>query len=411
MDIKKLWGRVQNVLPLVYDDSLSYYEFLGKVVNKINEIIDNINGGFIDYVKEEIDELLSGALFRSSDKTVVISETEGTVVEGENAEAIQIGNIRHKISGTDVSLKGKDIVFFGDSWTVGGSASVPSLRFSTIAAGKLGMVERNFGVGASGFCIPNNEIISQVITAGNTMTDAEKAAVPIVVFIGGVNDWRHRGDYNISSAIFNSAVLSAVLRAKSTFPNAKIYVGISNATRTGMTDGWRNFITSAQNYIRRASGLDAIVMQWVAERTNYNSDYYRSDDLHLTDLGHSVLAGHIVQYILGGTDDINYYYGTLDVLDGVALEFSGHLFREGYDAVLIADSWTFTEPITENTLVGSVPDDLKPRTNLYIPIYRGNVGVGTVCITYSGNIRVTPNSGQTIPNGFTPTVRWPLNAP
>lgn len=62
MDIKKLWGRVQNVLPLVYDDSLSYYEFLCKVVNKVNEIIDNINGGFIDYVKEEIDELLGLSL-------------------------------------------------------------------------------------------------------------------------------------------------------------------------------------------------------------------------------------------------------------------------------------------------------------------------------------------------------------
>ena len=31
----------QKVLPLVYDDSLSYYEILCKVVNYINSIIDN----------------------------------------------------------------------------------------------------------------------------------------------------------------------------------------------------------------------------------------------------------------------------------------------------------------------------------------------------------------------------------
>lgn len=31
----------QKVLPLVYDDSLSYYEILCKVVNYINNIIDN----------------------------------------------------------------------------------------------------------------------------------------------------------------------------------------------------------------------------------------------------------------------------------------------------------------------------------------------------------------------------------
>lgn len=33
-----------KVLPLVYDDSLSYYEVLCKVVNKLNEVIDIING-------------------------------------------------------------------------------------------------------------------------------------------------------------------------------------------------------------------------------------------------------------------------------------------------------------------------------------------------------------------------------
>ena len=35
---------VQNVLPQVYDDSLSYYELLNKVVDKLNEVIGAING-------------------------------------------------------------------------------------------------------------------------------------------------------------------------------------------------------------------------------------------------------------------------------------------------------------------------------------------------------------------------------
>lgn len=40
MAINKLRFYCQKVLPLVYDDSLSYYEVLCKVVNKINELID-----------------------------------------------------------------------------------------------------------------------------------------------------------------------------------------------------------------------------------------------------------------------------------------------------------------------------------------------------------------------------------
>lgn len=40
----------QKVLPAVYDDSLSYYELLCKVVNKLNESIENVNilGDFVD---------------------------------------------------------------------------------------------------------------------------------------------------------------------------------------------------------------------------------------------------------------------------------------------------------------------------------------------------------------------------
>lgn len=42
----------QKVIPLVYDNSLSYYEVLCKVVNYINKIIDDTNG-----VVADIDEL------------------------------------------------------------------------------------------------------------------------------------------------------------------------------------------------------------------------------------------------------------------------------------------------------------------------------------------------------------------
>lgn len=47
----KFW--CQKVLPLVYDDSLSYYEVLCKVSEKINELVEN-NANLPDYITEEI---------------------------------------------------------------------------------------------------------------------------------------------------------------------------------------------------------------------------------------------------------------------------------------------------------------------------------------------------------------------
>lgn len=45
----------QKVLPLVYDESLSYEELLCKVVAKLNEVINNIDG-IPDYIKELLSE-------------------------------------------------------------------------------------------------------------------------------------------------------------------------------------------------------------------------------------------------------------------------------------------------------------------------------------------------------------------
>lgn len=50
----KFW--CQKVLPLVYDDSLSYYEVLCKVVEYINKIIDDENGTLAQ-IKELRNEL------------------------------------------------------------------------------------------------------------------------------------------------------------------------------------------------------------------------------------------------------------------------------------------------------------------------------------------------------------------
>lgn len=48
-----------KVLPLVYDDSLSYYEVLCKVVKYINELIeqDKIFGDELEALKNELDEV------------------------------------------------------------------------------------------------------------------------------------------------------------------------------------------------------------------------------------------------------------------------------------------------------------------------------------------------------------------
>ena len=49
----------QKVLPLVYDESLSYYEVLCKVVDYLNKMLDDVNGVVTEYdeLRKELAEI------------------------------------------------------------------------------------------------------------------------------------------------------------------------------------------------------------------------------------------------------------------------------------------------------------------------------------------------------------------
>lgn len=57
-EVKPLCYWIQHVLPLVYDDSLSFMELLGKVTKKLNELIVN-NNKLPDFIAELIKEYIS----------------------------------------------------------------------------------------------------------------------------------------------------------------------------------------------------------------------------------------------------------------------------------------------------------------------------------------------------------------
>lgn len=68
-EITQLRVYVQKVLPLVYDDSLSYMELLCKIKEKLNEVISSSNGfipklneieGEVDNLELRVDHLESG---------------------------------------------------------------------------------------------------------------------------------------------------------------------------------------------------------------------------------------------------------------------------------------------------------------------------------------------------------------
>ena len=86
IDQFKFW--CPKVLPLVYDDSLSYYEVLGKLTKKINEVINFINNELSDAIKnflyERLNDLYVNVSYDAPTKTLKLHLDSKIFADGEH---------------------------------------------------------------------------------------------------------------------------------------------------------------------------------------------------------------------------------------------------------------------------------------------------------------------------------------
>lgn len=87
--IQNLEYWVQQVLPQVYDDSLSFYELLNKVVAKLNEIIDTSNIYFAQDISSHVGTILQGWYDDGTLETIINEAIFSKKVDSENIKAIR----------------------------------------------------------------------------------------------------------------------------------------------------------------------------------------------------------------------------------------------------------------------------------------------------------------------------------
>lgn len=71
-EVKMCKPYCQKVLPLVYDDSLSYYEVVCKLTSKVNDLIEIMNDHLDDYIREQLDKLFINAMYDEKTETLVL---------------------------------------------------------------------------------------------------------------------------------------------------------------------------------------------------------------------------------------------------------------------------------------------------------------------------------------------------
>ena len=97
--IPPMKARCFKVLPLVYDDSLSYYEVLCQVQAKINELINNYNNDFekqiTQYIEDHFNEIMVQASYDEELERITFQAeiiADGGHKYNINKKAIEIEN-------------------------------------------------------------------------------------------------------------------------------------------------------------------------------------------------------------------------------------------------------------------------------------------------------------------------------
>lgn len=67
-----------KILPLTYDDSLSYYEQVCKLTNKMNELVNFVNGEISttiqNYLDQHFNDIMINAIYDESTETIILEK-------------------------------------------------------------------------------------------------------------------------------------------------------------------------------------------------------------------------------------------------------------------------------------------------------------------------------------------------
>lgn len=446
-----LYPKYCNIIPLVYDETLTYYEQLCKMKYKINELIEYVKSltdePRIEYIGTwDIEIEYPKYSLVSYDNKVYIAlkdVPEGTDIENEEywseigeftfaldemrqlldeymedvdgkLDALEdnvndaLGEMQTNVDALEIKVDktddikaltpGKNIVFYGDSWCTGSGASTSANQLTTLCANALELNEINLSVGAAGFTRPGNLIEDQINAQNIRAEDIEKTNY--VVILSGVNDIRHYADTNLVA--LSNAIIRCARLASAKFPNAIIVMGIMTTVRNGISDTHKYWMGYTIDRLMSACVERVIVadMRYIL----YNRvNAYTSDNFHPNDFGHGLVASQIINAILGNKSECYHYIETGLVFDSALADApsGGHIFFNNGILNVTECRLNFVNPISTKTLIGNVHASVIPNNNVYTPFYFNDSQAGVFAIAGgTGNVYIIPNEGVTLTTGF-----------
>lgn len=306
------------VLPLVYDDALSFYELVGKCVQKINEIIPIVN-----VTQDEIDKKVSEAIQELIDNGTLSNIINKELFGELNTE---INRIREELNATNVKLKktnddvesittnmaaltnnqnkifNRKYIFITDSYGDNGTGALEYEGNTWIeyCCEKLGITINSeyayklFKAGA-GFT-PQNNTFFQILKNNESIIN-NKTEITDIVICGGCND------LGASYTKINTALEEICAYVKGVYVNATISVGCIGWFNNASFGFWEAGIT-LENYILASKANKCTYLNNVEYSLHLYSLF--GNGHHPNIKGSMMIGYNVADALLHGTCDVTY---------------------------------------------------------------------------------------------------------
>lgn len=337
-----------KIVPLVYDDALSYYEYLNKIHCKVNEIINAMStygitileshdsGRSYSYptmiatnnklyvTKQDVPQNIAltntdyWAKVIDFDIQIEDLETEINAINtaisninslittlNSNVVTLQndVNNHRLWISQRETNLKNRKFLVLGDSY------AKQSNSWVSVARGALGKTTDNFidvSVSGAGFTISNNTFLDQLQNYTGV-----KSEITDILIGGGLND-------SSPSAMTNLAdkIAEFMTYARTNYPNANVsvyYIGNSIEASNVLYDrGVLNRLQAIWIYQTNLTKHGAKFVNFHNVLAS-NLANFGSDLLHPSTYGGEAIGLAIANDVRGSSNGFEYPYYTVEV--------------------------------------------------------------------------------------------------
>lgn len=214
----------------------------------------------------------------------------------------QIANLQNQIDtinatiGTIQSEYETTAIYIGNSYTNGGGSSTGTRGLYALTKDLFDNASEYTadGIGFLTYTGHSTTFETELVSAGTSMSEADRAKVTHIIVISAYGDTRAMMEQTTPNLTVLDTAIASFITAKNTyFPNAKLYITLGEGVaNSGISNESNFFMEYAIHDMLRtlATKNNYYYLGWIGWEITHNNSMFHTDGIHPNDIGYDILS-------------------------------------------------------------------------------------------------------------------------